>query len=114
VALVALGVDNARGRDGKVNVLAGYPDREPVAASVPNGTVAVVVEGRTSTVNETKSLAYYRVRLKAKGEQVEGWVPEGVCQPIRSPAKKVHLELMKPTQQTPWMRQQAIDREAGK
>lgn len=114
VSLVALGVDNKPLAEGKVNVLAGYPDREPVAASVPNGTAAEVVEGRTYLVSKEMSFAFYRVRLKVKGEIVEGWVPERACQPLRPPTKKARLELMKPTQQTPWMRQQALDREAGK
>lgn len=114
VSLAALGADKKPLPDGKVNVLAGYPDREPVAASVPTGTVAEVVEGRTYFVSKTMSFAFYRVRLKVKGELVEGWVPERACQQLRPATKKARLELMKPTQQTPWMRQQALDREAGK
>ncbi|MFZ4580590.1 MAG: hypothetical protein ACOYOB_19570 [Myxococcota bacterium] len=69
--------------NGTVNIMAAYPDREPVLAIVQNGTEADVLEGRSYHVSPSMTVDYYRVQVVVHGEHVEGWVPDSRCHWIR-------------------------------
>jgi len=75
VKLIAHGLYGGKADPGElVEIVAAFAQRDPVIADVPSGTAATVLEGRTSPNNVAKPLNFYRVSLRVKGRQVEGWV----------------------------------------
>ena len=56
----------------KVQVMAGFPDSEPVAGEFPSGTEATVVEGRAFFITADAQRTYYHVVVGYQG----GWVAE--------------------------------------